>query len=73
MTEENHEKPQSGWSEPGFEPGNSRMRVSCVTTEPPRSVSLMLLGFKYAINAKKNYIKTVGAIFEKLEIFKFFL
>ena len=30
--------PQSGWSAPGFEPGTSRMRVSCVTTEPPRSV-----------------------------------
>ena len=29
-------KPQSGWSAPGFEPGTSRMRVSCVTTEPPR-------------------------------------
>ena len=35
-------KPQSGWSAPGFEPGTPRMRVSCVTTEPPRSVSLLL-------------------------------
>ena len=33
-------KPQSGWSAPGFEPGTSRMRVSSVTTEPPRSVYL---------------------------------
>ena len=31
-------KPKSGWSAPGFEPGTPRMRVSCVTTEPPRSV-----------------------------------
>ena len=30
-------KPQSGWSAPGFEPGTSRMRVSCVTTEPRHS------------------------------------
>ena len=29
-------KTQSGWS--ALEPGTSRMRVSCVTTEPPRSV-----------------------------------
>ena len=27
-------KPQSGWLAPGFEPGTSQMRVSCVTTEP---------------------------------------
>ena len=26
-------KPQSGWSAPGFEPGTSRMRVSCIITE----------------------------------------
>ena len=35
-------KPQSGWSAPGFEPGTSRMRVSCVTTEPSRSVFIDL-------------------------------
>ena len=35
-------KPQSGWSAPGFEPGTSRMWVSCVTTGPPRSVFLFL-------------------------------
>ena len=34
----NTKKPQSGWPAPGLEPGTSRMRVSCVTTEPPRSV-----------------------------------
>ena len=34
-TTKNH---QSGWSAPGFEPWISRMRVSCVTTDPPRSV-----------------------------------
>ena len=32
----------SGWSAPGFEPETSRMRVSCVTTEPPRSILLVL-------------------------------
>ena len=33
-----HYKPQPGWSVTGFEPGTLRMRVSCFTTEPPRSV-----------------------------------
>ena len=33
------QKNQSGWSAPGFEPGTSRMRVSCVTTETTRSVT----------------------------------
>ena len=42
MIEVNHEKTQSGWSVPGFEPGTSRMRVSCVTTEPPRSVTYFI-------------------------------
>ena len=37
--------PQSGWSSPGFEPGTSRMRVSCVTTEPPRSVWIIIISF----------------------------
>ena len=27
----------------GFEPGTSRMRVSCVTTEPPRSVNIYIM------------------------------
>ena len=31
-------KPQPGWSASGFEPGTSRMRVSCVITERTRSV-----------------------------------
>ena len=31
-------KPQSGWSAPGFEARTSRMLVSCVTMEPPRSL-----------------------------------
>ena len=30
MTEENHEKPQSDWSIPGFERGTSPIRVQCV-------------------------------------------
>ena len=34
--------PQSGLSAPGFEPGTSRMRVCCVTTDPPRSVGSLL-------------------------------
>ena len=46
-------KSQSGWSAPGFEPGTSRMRVSCVTTEPPRSVFLALfLHFRRKIRLK---------------------
>ena len=36
-------KPQLGWSAPGFEPGTSRMRVSCVTTEPPRSGGTLIV------------------------------
>ena len=35
-------KRQPGWPAMGFEPGTSRMRVSCVTTETPRSVRLLL-------------------------------
>ena len=42
MIEENHQKTQSDWSAPGFEPGTSRMRVSSVTREPPRSVGRLL-------------------------------
>ena len=34
-------KPQPGLPATGFEPGTSRMRGSCVTTEPPRSVDLL--------------------------------
>ena len=30
---------QPGWPAKVFEPGTSRIRVSCVTTEPPRSVN----------------------------------
>ena len=40
---ETTKKPQSGWPAPGFEPGTSRMRVSCVTTEPPRSVNMYFI------------------------------
>ena len=43
-------KPQSGWSAPGFEPGTSRMRVSCVTTAPPRSVK------NYCFNNETHFI-----------------
>ena len=42
-------KPQSAWPAPGFEPGTSRMRVSCVTTEPPRSVNCLCYRFKHII------------------------
>ena len=35
-------KTQPGWPATKFEPGTSRMRVSCVTTEPPRSVLIMV-------------------------------
>ena len=38
-------EPQSGWSAPGFEPGTSRMRVSCVTTEPHHSVIIVLFHY----------------------------
>ena len=45
--------PQSGWSVPGFEPGTSRMLVSCVTKEPHRSVTCSLVS---AFSQKnKNY------------------
>ena len=38
----NTKKSQSGWSAPGFKSGTSQMRVSCVSTEPPRSVLSLL-------------------------------
>ena len=47
-------KPQSGWLAPGFEPGTSRMRVSCVTTEPPRSVSILCCSREKRGNQRKN-------------------
>ena len=51
-------KPQSGWSAPGLEPGTSRMRVSCVTTEPPRSV----VCFSFVFVEKKNLFSYVYKI-----------
>ena len=42
MMRKNTKKSQSGCSATGFEPGTSRMRISCVITEPPRSVFLVL-------------------------------
>ena len=36
-------KPQPGWPATGFEPATSRMRVSCVTTEPPRLVATIIV------------------------------
>ena len=43
---ETTKKPQSCWPAPGFKPGTSRMLVSCVTAEPPRSVKTLLLHCK---------------------------
>ena len=60
MIEENHEKPQSGWSAPGFVPGTSRMRVSCVTTEPPRSVLLLLLLLLLLLTFLEDFRKNFG-------------
>ena len=45
----------------GFEHGTSRMRVSCVTTEPPRSVKYM---FVYTLNTK---MFTVGSFITHLK------
>ena len=42
MTEESHEKSQAGWMGPGFELGTSQIRVQCVTTAPPHSVTQFL-------------------------------
>ena len=39
---------------------------------PGKADSVILLGFKYSINPQ-NLIKIVGAIFEKINIFNFFL
>ena len=46
-------KPQSGWSAPGFEPGTSRMRVSCFTMEPPRSVHI-IVSVENKVNLENN-------------------
>ena len=46
-------KPQSGWSAPGFEPGTSQMRVSCITTEPPRLWD-PFRSFKVCLDAKER-------------------
>ena len=59
-------KPQSVWSAPGFEPATSRMRVSCVTTEPPRSVVIFYFNinsFAWFYVLKFCHLKTVsGAV-----------
>ena len=61
--------PQSGWSAPGFKPGTSRMRVSCVTTEPPRSVYIVFLElqttfrFKESITIVDHYRYKMAAAF----------
>ena len=52
------QKAQSGWSAPGFEPGTSRMRVSCVTTEPPRSVTLFCFSC-FCVNCYSVFILAV--------------
>ena len=53
----------------GFEPGTSRMRVSCVTTEPPRAVRgtgthcfilIMLLYATKLVKEKQINILTVN-------------
>ena len=44
-------KPQSGCPAPGFEPGTSRMRVSCVTTEPLHSVFSLCYSRKLFISS----------------------
>ena len=53
-------KPQSGWSAPGFESGSSRMRISCVTTEPPRSVlslfCFLLINEGYVLQLKSETV-----------------
>ena len=48
--------PKSGWPAPGFEPGTSRMRVSCVTMEPPRSVNFFFC--LSIVHASSFYIST---------------
>ena len=45
-------KHQPGWPATGFEPGTSRMRVSCVTTEPLRSVNIL-----YYVYSNQNFSK----------------
>ena len=47
-------KPQPGWPATGFEPGTSRMQVSCVTMEPPRSVLLYCNTRQLDINISAN-------------------
>ena len=51
-------KPQSAWSAPGFEPGTSRMRVSRVTTEPPRSVKIYIL-LCFFLRLRHSWVKYI--------------
>ena len=71
-------KPQSGWSALVFEPGTSRMRVSCITTEPPRSVQGSYLMFpKHYCETCNNppYLRQVTSLILNWQIlsFKFFV
>lgn len=43
LTEEHHDKPLTGWSALGFENGTYPMRVSCLNSEPLRSVNHCLV------------------------------
>ena len=61
--------PQSGWSAPGFEPGTSRMRVSCITTEPPRSVILFSI-YPYI---SYEHDKPKSLIYLEVQVFLFAL
>ena len=55
-------KPRLGWSAPGFEPGTSRMRVSCVTTELPRSVRYICLALIQSLSQYRIIIQGVREI-----------
>ena len=59
MFEDNHEKTPSGWSAPGFQPGTYRMRVSRVTTEPPRSVTYLFIYFLFFLILFLHFLRKI--------------
>ena len=55
-------RPQSRLPAQGFEPCTSRMRVSCVTTEPPRSIDfLIIIGNEFEEAELKDFSNLVTA------------
>ena len=62
-------KPRPGLSATGFEPGTSRMRVWCVTTEPPRNWLLLniVIGAFIVLVHQRLYASLIGVYHQHLK------